>query len=282
MTERQLRLDAVVGLLPGVPHRLVLVPVVERVLAHERPRVAFTELDDGGRKVPAEGAAEAVVDAFEAYQQYGSFGVVAEGPATPPRNTMVITPRKWAGPVQGGLSFTWDLDPSLTEGFVDLLADLSVMLSAPLAVVSHRGGVIDQAGWTSRVNRHIDAIRADPQGDGRYGLCRGLAGAAHRMVLGDELAAMFGEDRLGSLPASMARRHRSGRWVLSTTEDPLAWTHDRWCPEEAAVVEALGPEHFFDPLTGSLPTVTPTVPEVAPYRCTVEDPTTRAPVELHA
>ncbi len=41
--------------------------------------MVFTKLDDGGRKVPAVGTAEYVVDAFEAYQQYGSFGVVAKG-----------------------------------------------------------------------------------------------------------------------------------------------------------------------------------------------------------
>ncbi len=282
MTEPRLRLHALLELLPGVPHRSVLVPVIERVLANERPHVVFIKLDDGGRTVPAVGTAEAVVDAFAAYQ-HGPFGVVAKGPATRPRNTMVIGANNRAGPVQGGLSFTWELDPSLTDGFVELLADLSVLLSAPLAVVSHQGDVIDPAGWESRVYRHIEAVHAaPPTGDVRYGLYRGLAGVAHRMVLGEELVAMFGEDRLGSLPGSIAQRHRTGRWVLSTTEDLLAWTDDRWCPEEAAVIEALGPEHFFDPQTGRLPTVAPEVPEVAPYRCTVVDPETREPVELHA
>ncbi len=280
MTTQRVRLHALLRLLPGLPHRSVLVPVVERVLANERPPVVFTSLEDGGQKVPAEGTAEYVVDAFEAYQ-HGAFGVVAKGPATGRRNTMVITPEEWAGPVQGGLSFNWELDPSLTEGLVDLLADLSVLLCAPLAVLSHRGGVLDPVGWSARVKAHTKAIRADPQGDGRYGLYRGLSGVAHRMVLGEELVAMFGEDRLGSLPGSIAQRHRTGRWVLSTTEDLLAWTDDRWCPEEAAVIEALGPEHFFDPQTGRLPTVAPEVPEVAPYRCTVVDPTTREPVELN-
>ncbi len=78
MTEPRLRLHARLELLPGVPHRSVLVPVIERVLANERPAVVFTKLDDGGRKVPAVGTAEAVVDAFEAYQ-HGPFGVVAKG-----------------------------------------------------------------------------------------------------------------------------------------------------------------------------------------------------------
>lgn len=274
-------LHALVELLPGVPHRSVLMPVVERVLANERPAVVFTKLEDG-QKVPAEGTAEAVVEAFEA-DPHGPFGVRAKGPGRGQGNMMVISKNKWAGPVQGQLSFIWELDPSLADGFVDLLADLSVLLCAPLAVLSHQGGVVDPVGWESRVLRHIEAVQAaPPSGDVRYGLYRGLAGVAHRMVLGEELVAMFGEDRLRSLPASMAAQHRSGRWVLSSTEDPLAWTVDRWCPEEAAVIEALGPEHFFDPQTGRLPTVTPSVPEVAPYRCTVVDPTTREPVELHA
>lgn len=44
-----------------------------------------------------------------------------------------------------------------------------------------------------------------------------LAGVAHRMILGDELEAMFGEERLAALPAQLAHRHQGRRSVLSPT-----------------------------------------------------------------
>ncbi len=100
---------------------------------------------------------------------------------------------------------------------------------------------------------------------------RGPAGVAHRTVLGDEL----GENRLASLPAELACRHESGRWVLTPTEDPLEWTCDQWCSGEAAIIEALGPEHFYNPETKALPTVAPELPRVAPYPCRTRIPKTR-------
>lgn len=131
-------------------------------------------------------------------------------------------------------------------------------------MLSHQGSWRQRAGWRSRVGGHQPAVRkADRPGPGQYSLSRGLAGLAHHTVLGPELVAMLGEERLARLPAPRAERRGDGRWLLSTTDDPLGWTFERWCPEEAAVIEALGAEHFFDPETGQLPTL----PPLAPYRC---------------
>lgn len=88
-----------------------------------------------------------------------------------------------------------------------------------------------------------------------------------------------GENR--STAPELAHR-RSGRWVLTPTDDPLEWTHDRWCPGEAAIIEALGTEHFFDPSTGTLPSVVTDLPEVAPYRCRTRDAGTDVWVEHNA
>lgn len=177
----------------------------------------------------------------------------------------------------------WSLDPSLDDGLVELGADLSGMLSSPLAVLSHTSTDWRvRAGWRSRQALHKNAANEEVRPQRVfYGLYLGLAGVAHRTVLGDELVAMFGEDRLAALPAEMARR-RNGRWVLTPTADPLEWTHDRWCPGEAAVIEALGPEHFFDPATGRLPAVAPELPRVAPYRCRIREPGTDVWVEHNA
>lgn len=170
------------------------------------------------------------------------------------------------------MALRWQFDPALAEGFVDLLVDLSELTSSPLAVLSHEGPGRERAGWQSRVSLHRQAVRdALRPGPAQYGLCRGLAGVAHRMVLGDELVAMFGEDRLASLPGELASRHDAGRWVLTPTEDPLEWTYESWCPGEAAIIEALGKEHFYEPATNALPSVVPELPEVAPYPCCTKD-----------
>lgn len=241
-----------------------MVAVLERMLAHREPTIVFTKFEDGGGAVPADRPAQAIVEAWEAYR-WTSFGVTAEGRA----NTLVILAEDYAGDMQGRLSFHWEFDPALIDGFVDLLVDLSVQLSSPLAVLSHRNANFRQrAGWDSRVGSHLMVVRkALRPGRSHYGLFRGLAGVAHRMILGDELVAMFGEDRLGALPAELAQRHPGGRWVLTPTSDLLEWTYERWCPGEEAIIEALGPEHFYNPLTEALPSVVPELPQVAPYPC---------------
>lgn len=178
------------------------------------------------------------------------------------------------------LDINWAFDPALTDGFVELLVDLSELLSSPLALLSHDGGGPEGRGWLTRSHMHLLVVQeaADTDKTVQYGLFRGLPGVAHRMVLGTELTAMFGEDRLAALPPELAHR-QGGRWVLTPTEDPLEWAHEQWCPGEAALIEALGAEHFFDPGSKTLPKVVPELPKVAPYPCRTWDPKAKEWVE---
>lgn len=264
------KLDAIVLLHPGHPFGSVLVAAIERMLAHQEPDVVFTRFEDGGAPMPVHHTAEAIVDAWEAYGHSG-FGVCAKGPG----NTLVVVTEDRAGCVQGQLALRWQFDPELLDGFVDLLVDLVDLMSSPLAVLSHQGAGRERAGWQSRVSMHRLAVReALRPGPAQYGLCRGLAGVAHRTILGNEVAAMFGEDRLASLPSEMAHRRGPGRWVLTPTDDALEWPYEQWCPDEAGIIETLGPVHFFDPISGALPSVVPDLPKVAPYACRTLDPKT--------
>jgi hypothetical protein len=181
------------------------------------------------------------------------------------------------GGIEGRLTIRWPLVPGVVDGFVDLLVDLVDLLCSPLAVLSHEFDWRSPGGWRTRETRHHFAIKKNRTDNKavRYGLFRGLAGIAHRMVLGDELVAMFGEQRLASLDPSQGHRCASGHWVLATTAEPLDWTDDRWCPQEAAAISLLGPEHFFEPERGTLPTVVPNLPGVAPYRCRTWDVTSK-------
>lgn len=275
MSPERAKLDAIVLLHPGRPLGSVLRAAFDRMLAHREPKISFSRLEDGGAPVPTDHPAEAIVDAWESYGQ-SSFGVVAKGAG----NTLVVVTADRPGCVQGRIALRWQFDPALIEGFVDLLADLSELMSSPLAALSHQGPGRERAGWQSRESLHRQAVRdALRPGPAQYGLCRGLAGIAHRMVLGDELVAMFGEERLASLPSELAHRRESGRWVLKTTDDPLAWSYENWCPGEAAAIEALGKEHFYDPATNALPSVVPELPEFAPYPCRTRDLETNEWVE---
>jgi hypothetical protein len=245
------------------------------MLAHRQPAIVFTKLEDGGAPVPAEHPAQAIVDAWDTAGSL-TFGVLAKGRG----NALVIVAQDRAGDMQGKLNLRWALDPALIDGLVELLVDLSELLSSPLAVLSHEAPGLDRAGWRSREGSHMQALReaAGPNFP-QYGLSQGLAGVAHRMVLGDELMAMLGEDRLASLPPELAQHHPGGRWVLTPTDDPLEWTYEKWCEGEAAIIQALGPEHFFDPVSKALPTVVPELPKVAPYPCRTWDPKAKEWVE---
>lgn len=270
-------LDGRVLLHPGRPHRPIMLAVIERMLAHRDPPIVFTRLEDGGIPVPADHSAEMIVDAWDPCNVCGAgvFGVEANGRG----NLLAIAPRNWAGHQQGRLSLYWQFDLTLTDGLVDLLADVSNLVSSPLSVLSHQHEDFRVwMGWEARVGSHRQAER-EASSQPRQGLSAGLAGVAHRMILGDEVVAMLGEDRLASLPGEWAQRHKSGRWVLSPTVDPLEWTYERWCPGEAAIIEALGPRFFYDPVTKSLPTVVPDLPEVAPYPCRTRKPRTGECVE---
>lgn len=257
------RLESEVLVPPGLPQRSLLVAVFERILAHRNPPVVLTRMSDGGPRIAGDHPAEAIVDTWNGFGT--SFGVVAKGRG----NRLFASLSHWAGH-QGVFSFDWTIDGALADGFVDLLADISELVASPLAVISHRD-VPGRRAWTNRQWEHMNDIRVAEPG-APYGLHRGLAGVPHRMVLGPELVAMFGEDRLASLPADLARRHPGGRWVLTPSTDLLAWTADARCPGEAAIVEALGPEHFYDPVTRALPTVFPDLPQVAPYPCQAKTP----------
>ena len=258
MTDSAVLFLAEVQLHRGRPDRAVLLAALERILANSEPPIVFTRMEESGQKVPRDRPADAVVDGWEAAGCPVAFGVQARGGGTVAISTTDVAARGL-----GNLSLYWTLEPALDDGLVGLLVDLSRLLSSPLAVLSHTGARLERAGWRSREGAHMVAHR-QVHGRGAYGLHLGLAGVAHRTVLGDELVAMFGEDRLAALPPELVHR-RQGRWVLTPTDDPLAWTHDRWCPGEAAIVEALGPEHFFDPATGTLPKVVPELPPHAPY-----------------
>ena len=76
---------------------------------------------------------------------------------------MIVT-KDFAGDLQGWLHLVWKLEPELTDGFIDLLADL--------AVLSHKD-VAARPGWRDRQNSHLSAIE-DARGcpGVRYGLFR--------------------------------------------------------------------------------------------------------------
>lgn len=275
MSGEALGFDLTVKLHAGHPHPSIVERALQRLLDQDRPAISFTAIPGSKVRVPKQGAARAVAEAWAA-DGNRAFEVSAEG--TGHSVTMVVIDR--AGDFQGTFNVGWSLDPSLSDDLTGLLVDLADLLCSPLAVLSHQGSWRQRTGWRSRVGSHQLAVReADRPGPGQYSLSRGLAGLAHRTVLGPELVAMLGEERLARLPASQAERRGDGRWLLSTTDDPLDWTFERWCPEEAAVIEALGPEHFFDPETGRLPTVMPTLPPLAPYRCSYLEPDTNERVE---
>jgi hypothetical protein len=268
-------LVAIVFLHPGVPDRAVVHSALERIVANDNPPIRFKAIEGAGGRLPADGAAaaNAIADAYAASDEW-VFGVDGREPSS----SLVIAATRTPNGVQGALTLGWPLAPGVVDGFVDLLVDLVDLLCSPLAVLSHEvDGGLSPGGWGSRETRHHLAIKKT-RTDNKvvpYGLFRGLAGIAHRMVLGDELVAMFGEQRLASLDPSQGRRYASGHWVLATTAEPLDWTHDRWCPQEAAAIDVLGPEHFFDPEHDTLPKVVPTLPGIAPYRCRTWDVTSK-------
>ena len=147
--------------------------------------------------MPRDDPAGAVVDGWEAAGCPPAYGVAARGGTD---HTVVLSTVDRLVGTLGVIDVYW-LDGSLTDGLTALLVDLSEVSSSPLAVLTHAGRGLERAGWTSREGEHMLAVEAS-QGPVFFGLRLGLPGVAHRTVLGDELVAMFGEDRLAALPPS--------------------------------------------------------------------------------
>jgi len=70
------------------------------------------------------------------------------------------------------------------------------------------------------------------------------------------------------LPDGWAERTESGQWRvvgLDLVENPEGFVWESWSVREAAVIEALGRDRFFDPVSGWIPDEDPPVLQVAPY-----------------
>jgi hypothetical protein len=108
-------------------------------------------------------------------------------------------------------------------------------------------------------------------GDRMFNLTSGgMSGIAWHTVLGPDLVRFFGEGALASLPSELARDLGDGLWLLTPCERFEDWTVNTWCEGEAAIIDALGVDCFFDPSTSRQPERKPSLPEFAPYPVKVE------------
>lgn len=130
----------------------------QRLVRHAEPPISLVGIA-GGAAEPADDPV-AAVGAFWEQSEDMAVEVTLERPG----GALVLFARDGAGGAEGSLSLTWALEPSLTDGFVELLVDLSDLLASPLAVLSHRAPGRERAGWASRVGAHQGAVREDAKG----------------------------------------------------------------------------------------------------------------------
>jgi len=140
----------------------------------------------------------------------------------------------------------------LVAAELDRLASLTYFMSAALLI---------DADDVANANRRSIYYRPNQ----RFA----LPGVAPLTWFGEPLVSWFGGDSVfEGLPDGWAVRTEFGQWRvvgLDRVENPEGFQWESWSKREAAVIEALGREFFFDPVSGWIPDEDPPVLELAPY-----------------
>lgn len=254
-----IRAAASVEPLPGVPPTEL---IVDALATMARPIIDSKLTIDDGPQLTADGL-ESELAIFLAERP--SFTAVGSG-----RTEMTV---RWMDFVAPGLPRTGSINTYMTVDVDDIgpileaVASAAQTLHAPFAYVDQ----FDD-GFRNRRAQHRTIYQQDQTGADRvFGLMRGFSGIAWRTVLGPATVEFFGADALGRLPDSLARQVADGYWLLTPCTHPDDWTPERYCDDERQIIETLGPNRFFDPETGALPTVLPVLPDVSPVASTARE-----------
>lgn len=137
---------------------------------------------------------------------------------------------------------------------------------------------IEEAGFSTgaepfdRYQRRAARIRALPLESYEQNLVlirRDLLGIAPVQWFGPAFVEAFGGDSVfEGLPDGWAERVKPGLWKVSGAEDPEdpdAFQVESWSDRERALIEALGPEFFFNVETGELATEFVEIPIASQY-----------------
>lgn len=144
---------------------------------------------------------------------------------------------------------------------VEATANTMKVLESPEAVID-----IGQDASRMRADRHRELYQDRYVGAERvFGIFRGLSGIAWRQFFGPDLVRFFGAEKLAALPGDLAQRLDEEIWLLTPCENHADWNADTWCDGEAAIIEILGADCFFDPVSEILPTRYPALRQHAPY-----------------
>lgn len=159
----------------------------------------------------------------------------------------------------GSVSVFVDIAAVDVDVVLNALVGAAQILQAPFSFLD-----VGRDRFRVRENTHRDLYQEGKTGvDRRAGLCRGLSGVPWRTVLGPVLVDYFGIDALRSLSGELASEIADGFWLLTPCEQYEEWDPNLWSAGEEQIIEALGRDRFFDPVTSALPTVHPPLPPLA-------------------
>lgn len=177
---------------------------------------------------------------------------------------------RWIDVVGTGVTMTGEIRTyanrtlDRTGPLIDALAAGARVTASPFAFLDRFEG-----GFGDRHESHRAEYQQDKQGQDRmFGLLRGYSGVPWRTVLGPASVDFFGVEALDALPAELGRELSPGYWMLTPCEQPDDWTAEQYCDGERRIIETLGADRFFDPVTNALPTVVPTLPELSEVAAT--------------
>ncbi len=259
----------------GIPAPEFFRAVVERVMADDGIGVSYNRLEGGPRlsKDPTVAAAE-VTEAWSTKRFQGPFveSKVDELFFYP---DFVKSKRRTSSAIHLQVPY----EPGAMAVLDRLMVDLVEMCSAHYGFItlndSDKGVNERGVGFDERAFDMCEVSRVERPQDGRgCGSHMGLAGVAQRLVLGQLFVDLLGAGRLEALDPAQGSAVGDGLWMLSSTpvDEFEQWNVDRYCDGEAAIIEALGPEYFYEPLTKRLPEKRPEVDELAPFAVKLYDP----------
>ena len=254
--------------LPGIPVGSVLAELADVMVG---PFLEFDPRVDEGPRLSVETGVTPLVEHLATRPQYSSVGR-----------------SKYEG------SFSWNQflrpDGPLITGSVTAFVDASAievddvvqsMLKA-MQVLQAPFGYVDTGSFGDRTDSHLELFQEGKTGSDRIaGLGRGLTGVPWRTVLGPAIVEFFGADKFKALPDELAREVTDDFWLLSPCERHEDWDPDSWCPGEAQIIDTLGRETFFNPATGTLPTVHAPLPPVASIPVKTKQPGSDGIWEFH-
>ncbi len=159
------------------------------------------------------------------------------------------------------------------DGLIARLLEVCNLLDAPHAMVSSDA---EPADFGRRAMVYLDAAKADKTSvptDQHLG-SGGAVGVAYRSILGPPFVELYGADTLAGLEADGLASPHGSYWVVAGSDEPDGWDRHAWGPDEHRVIETLGPHHFFDPATGTLPRRWADLPEAPGRPVLRSDPAT--------